>query len=214
MTALINPASPEYADACAAASAILKTKVRYVAEYAHGAHSIGLVLKRGNGIEVALRRKENKFGVTGGYLRAMEHGPEALLREWHEEESPNGLIPVTIEDLFRYGRFIGLVDTTGHTVANHAQLREWTILILLDLPADRDIVFTPTPETSEKRVLSYTELLKIPHLFRGDGEYQPILRAAFAVQKQQEKDLLPRLTQDPLAAGVYLNIVDASNVVL
>ena len=208
-----HPRSPEYTAACESATAITGVPVRYLAQYAHGAHAIGLVLKRGRAIEVALRRRESKYGPTGGYLRALEHALSALLREWHEEESPDVKIPVTIEDIFKYGSFVGLIDAIGHTVASQAKLREWTILLMLDLPADREIPFTPTPETEAKALLTHAHIRNNPDIYRGDGEYPLLLRAAYAAANPQ-LDLLPKLTNDPLGQGVYMNIVDIDHVTL
>jgi hypothetical protein len=202
---LIKPGTSKYIKACETATEILGIKVRYLAQYSHGAHSVGLVLKRGNRIEIPIR--PTGPGTTGGYLQGTEHMLNAALREWQEEEMPAG-VPLTTEDLVRYGSFVGMHDTTGHTVASQTDLREWGVFLLLDLPDSVPITFTPTTEALSKMTVSYEEILTMEDQFRPQ-EYKLLRRAAAAAAGRVT---LPKLTTDPEGEGHYLCILNGGNV--
>lgn len=204
---LIIPGSTRYQEACNTATDILGVKVRYLSEYSHGPQSIGLVLKRGTRIEIPIR--PTGPGVTGGYLQGIEHMLNAALREWMEEEMPDG-VPLTTEDLVHYGSFIGHHDTTGHTVAGQAMLREWGIFLLLDLPPEKEelITFTSSREALSKLILSYDDLLAMRDQFRPQ-EFALLQRAAAAAEGRLT---LPPLTTDPLGEGYFLCMIDGANI--
>lgn len=203
MTNFIIPGTPEYAAACQAATDIIGVPVRYLAQYTHGARAIGMVIRRGDKVEVPIRRAEGKYGVTGGFLRH-EHLFEALLREWKEEEMPQG-VPLLPQEIFAYARFVGIDDIIGNTIREQRDLHEITLILLLELPDDVNITFTPSNETSEKVLLSYQDVLDQPHMFRGDGEYNMILRAAAYAAGIID---LPPITNNPLGNGVYIDVID------